>query len=161
ADLASRFDPLKVSKSPARFDVAELEGLNSKLIHDMPYEVIADRVSIPDGVDGEQFWNATKGNLSKVTELGQWNDVVAGEITPLIDAEDRDMITAAANSLPAEPWDETSWKAWTTAVKADTGRKGKSLFMPLRKAITGSASGPDLSKLLPLIGRKTVLARLA
>jgi glutamyl-tRNA synthetase len=56
---------------------------------------------------------------------------------------------------------ETSWGVWTKAVKEATGRKGKDLFHPLRLALTGLDHGPELAKLLPLIGRERALARLA
>ena len=79
---------------------------------------------------------------------------------PLIDEEDADVIKSAINLLPAEPWSEDTWKEWANAVKAETGRKGRGLFMPLRKAATGRASGPEMTKLLPLIGRKTLLDQL-
>jgi glutamyl-tRNA synthetase len=79
-------------------------------------------------------------------------------VTPAID--DADFIARAAALLPAAPWDETTWKSWTDAVKTETGRKGKDLFMPLRRALTGMDHGPELAVLLPLIGRDKVLNRL-
>ena len=62
--------------------------------------------------------------------------------------------------LPPEPWDESTWGAWTKAVAAETGAKGRALFHPLRLALTGREHGPELKKLLPLIGRDKTLARL-
>ena len=53
------------------------------------------------------------------------------------------------------------WKEWTDALKTSTGRKGKPLFLPLRRALTGMDHGPDMSELLPLIGRARALERLA
>jgi glutamyl-tRNA synthetase len=84
---------------------------------------------------------------------------VEGEVgtEPLTD----DFRAAATAGLPPEPWDETSWGAWTQAVRQTTGLKGKALFHPLRLALTGRESGPELAKLLPLIGRAKVLARLS
>lgn len=161
SDLASRFDPKKVSKSPAKFDVAELESLNAKLIHDMSFKDVAGRLSLPIGCDGEAFWDAIKGNLQKLTDADEWSSLVANGAKPLIDDEDADMVKAAIELLPAEPWSDATWMEWANAVKAETGRKGKGLFMPLRKAATGRASGPEMTKLLPLIGRKTLLGRLA
>ncbi|MFK8033251.1 MAG: glutamate--tRNA ligase [Hyphomicrobiales bacterium] len=159
-ELAKRFDPLKVSKSPARFDVAELESLNAKLLHDLTYPDVADRIQLPDGIDGEAFWDAIKGNLDMFSEVAEWVDLVKNGATPLIDEEDADIIVTAINLLPEEPWSEDTWKEWANAVKAETGRKGRGLFMPLRKAATGRASGPEMTKLLPLIGRKTLLDQL-
>ncbi|MGB0465623.1 MAG: glutamate--tRNA ligase, partial [Candidatus Puniceispirillaceae bacterium] len=59
-----------------------------------------------------------------------------------------------------DEFDADSWSAWTKAVSAQTGAKGRSLFMPLRKALTGQSHGPDMGQLLPFIGRQTALARL-
>lgn len=159
--LAKMFDPHKVSKSPARFDVAELESLNAKLLHALPFEAVADRLTVPDSVDGALFWAAVQGNLQKLSDAEGWAQIVASGAEPLIDDEDRDMVNQAIALLPTEPWSQATWMEWANAVKAETGRKGKGLFMPLRKAVTGSASGPEMSKLLPLIGRDTVLGRLS
>jgi len=70
-------------------------------------------------------------------------------------------VSAARSLLPDEPWDETTWKRWTDAVKARTDRKGRGLFMPLRLALTGLDHGPELAHMLPLIGREKALERLA
>jgi glutamyl-tRNA synthetase len=80
---------------------------------------------------------------------------------PLGDPADADLLRAAAQTLPAEPWDEATWPAWTAAIGAATGRQGKTLFMPLRRALTGEEHGPDLKVFLPLIGRARAAERLA
>ena len=66
----------------------------------------------------------------------------------------------AAGLLPPDPWDEKTWSLWTQAVKTATGRKGRELFHPLRLALTGRETGPELANLLPLIGRTKSAARL-
>jgi glutamyl-tRNA synthetase len=53
--------------------------------------------------------------------------------------------------LPPPPFTEATWGEWTAAVKAATGRKGKGLFMPLRKALTGQSHGPEMADLMPLL----------
>ena len=58
------------------------------------------------------------------------------------------------------PWDSGTWKAWTAAVGATAGKKGRALFHPLRLALTGREQGPEMAGMLPLIGRDKVLARL-
>lgn len=160
-DLAKMFDPHKVSKSPARFNVAELEGLNAKLLHSLPFEAVAGRLTVPDNTDGRVFWEAIQGNLQKLADAEIWAQIVTSGAAPLIDDEDREMVEQAIALLPQDPWSTATWKEWADAVKSETGRKGKGLFMPLRKAVTGLASGPEMSKLLPLIGRNTVLDRLS
>jgi glutamyl-tRNA synthetase len=107
---------------------------------------------------GAAFWDAVKANLTKLSDATAFWNMVQGPIAPVI--EDAEFAAAAAGNLPLEPFDETSWGLWTTAVAAATGRKGRALFHPLRMALTASEHGPELKKLLPLIGRAKALARL-
>ncbi|MBU0859834.1 MAG: glutamate--tRNA ligase, partial [Alphaproteobacteria bacterium] len=97
-------------------------------------------------------------NLTKLTDIKEWWQVANGPVEPVI--PDSAFAEAAANLLPPEPWSSTTWKEWTEAVKAQTGRKGKDLFMPLRQALTGMEHGPELGVLLPLIGAEKTLKRL-
>ena len=90
-------------------------------------------------------------NVNIRADIAQWWEICRDGVTPLIDAEDIEFIEISKGLLPSHPWDETTWKAWTTLVKDITGRKGKGLFMPLRKALTAMEHGPDMAKLLPLL----------
>ncbi|MCA3562305.1 MAG: glutamate--tRNA ligase [Aestuariivirga sp.] len=156
AELVEGFDLGKLSRAPARFDETELLHLNAKLLHQLPWDAVKDR--LPG--DSEAFWLAIRGNIEKLSDAATWRDVVKGHVTPVIALEDTDFIATARSLLPPEPWDGTTWKAWTEAVKAATDRKGKPLFMPLRMALTGLGHGPELAQLLPLIGRDKALERL-
>ena len=122
----------------------------------LSYQAVKDRLPFGD----EAFWLAVRGNLATLADARYWHNIVAGTVTPIIAQEDRDFIAAAARLLPPSPWTGETWKAWTEAVKAETGRKGKTLFMPLRLALTGLDHGPELALLLPLIGRERVVERL-
>jgi glutamyl-tRNA synthetase len=44
-----------------------------------------------------------------------------------------------------------AFKAWMKEIKTATGIKGKDLFHPVRIALTGTHSGPEFDKLIPLI----------
>jgi glutamyl-tRNA synthetase len=158
-DLARLIDFSHISRAPAKFDESELEHLNARLIHEMPYEAARERLAQRDADAGEAFWIAVRGNLTKVQDAAEWAKVVRGPVTPVI--ADRAFIDAATGVLPAERWDASTWKAWTEAVKAATGVKGKALFMPLRLALTGLDHGPELGALLPLIGPERAKARLS
>jgi glutamyl-tRNA synthetase len=57
-------------------------------------------------------------------------------------------------------WSADPWHALMNALKTSTGRTGKALFMPLRRALTGRDHGPDMAALLPLIGRERAVGRL-
>lgn len=157
AELVEGFDLDKLSRAPARFDEAELVHLNAKLLHHLPWDAVKDRLA----GDSEAFWLAVRGNIEKLADTEAWRTVVSGTITPVVAPEDAEFIASARALLPPEPWDGMTWKAWTEAVKAATGRKGKPLFMPLRLALTGLDHGPELAQLLPLIGRETAVVRLS
>ncbi len=160
--LAGRFDPASSSRSAARFDPAELQVLSRSLVHAMPYDEAASRLE-EMGISGpvaEPFWNAVRGNIETVAQADFWWRVVTeGPEPATLSPEDRDFVAAAFDLLPGEPWDHQTWREWTRRVKEETGRKGRALFQPLRLALTGRESGPELADLLPLLGRERVLAR--
>lgn len=160
-ELAGLLDLAHVSRAPAKFDTHDLDQLNARLVHAMPYDAAAGRLAelgVPREA-GEAFWMAVRANLTRVAQAGPWWGVVQGPVTPVI--ADAAFAARAAALLPPEPWDASTWKAWSEAVKAETGLKGKALFLPLRLALTGLDHGPDLAGLLPLIGRARSLRRLA
>ncbi|KAA5801573.1 glutamate--tRNA ligase [Alkalicaulis satelles] len=157
--LAADFDLAKLSRTPARFDPAELERLNAKLVHDLNYLDVKDKLAAINADGGEAFWNAVRANLTRVRDAAEWRQLVDGPVTPVI--EDAEFCAAAAGLLPEGTLDGDSWGAWTGAVKAATGRKGKDLFMPLRLALTGQPRGPEMAVLLPLIGADKARARLS
>jgi glutamyl-tRNA synthetase len=157
--LASAVSLSDVSHGAAKFDPAELEALNARIVHALPYPAVAERLAALGVGGGATFWDAVKGNLVRVRDAADWWPVVAGPLAPVID--DPAFAAGAMSLLPPEPWDETTFPAWADAVKGATGAKGKALFMPLRRALTARDHGPELKTLLPLIGRARVLARLA
>jgi len=160
-DLIEGFDFAKVSRNPPRYDPEELRALNAKWLHEAAFGDVADRLSGIDlGDVGEGFWNAVHGNLQRLADVGVWWDIARGPVDPAIYGEDEALLATAAELLPPEPWDETTWGAWTDAVKQATGRKGRALFLPLRLALTGLEHGPELKALLPFIGRERALSRL-
>jgi len=161
AELAKHFDIAHVSRNPARFDPADLATLTHRTLALFDYADVRERLASHDivGRKAEPLWLAARGNLARFDDILLWWRVAEGEIEP--DREDAAFLTEAAKLLPGEPWDERTWSRWTGAVKAATGRKGRALFHPLRLALTGRENGPELSALLPLIGRAKALARLA
>ncbi|MCB1581052.1 MAG: glutamate--tRNA ligase [Rhodospirillales bacterium] len=158
--LVESFDFSKFSRASAKFDPAEIFRLNAKIIHDTPFEAVNVRLAemgLPD-LD-EEFWEAVKANLEKIGDIQDWWSVANGPVQPVI--EEPEFIAQALSLLPETPWSPETWGQWTKAVKEDTGRKGKALFMPLRQAITGMDHGPELDKLLLLIGPDKVKERLS
>jgi glutamyl-tRNA synthetase len=160
-ELAAGFDLAHLSHGAARFDEAELRALSARVLHGLPYALVRERLAALEivGAEAESFWVAVRGNLAQLADARDWWRVVRGEIEPIV--EEPDYLEAAAACLPPAPWDLTTWGAWTSALKAATGRKGRALFHPLRLALTGRESGPELAALLPLIGRIKALDRLS
>ncbi len=155
-ELVDGFDLSKISRAPGRFDEKDLNQLNAKLLHMLPWDDVKHR--LPD--QSEAFWLAVRGNIEKFSDTQFWDDVIQQDLKIEPAAEDVAFIATARAALPPEPWDGTTWKTWTDTVKAATDRKGKSLFMPLRMVLTGMDHGPELAALLPLIGRQRVLDRM-
>lgn len=155
--LVDSFDFKKFGRAPANYDVAELEKLNEKLLHSLPYSAVKDQLGFAD----EGFWNSIRANLKNISEAKQWWDITQGDVSGELNDDERDYVRAAAMLLPLSPWDEGTWEAWLAAIKPTTPRKGKELFMPLRKALTGLEHGPELKKVLPLIGEEKAKKRLS
>ncbi|MFC3229321.1 glutamate--tRNA ligase [Marinibaculum pumilum] len=155
APLVAGFAFDRLGRAPARFDPAELRALNAQIVHELPFDAVADR--LPAGADAA-FWEAVRGNLERVADAADWWAVIHQPLDPVI--EDAAVTAAAAALLPQGEPAEADWGPWTKAVAAQTGAKGRTLFMPLRLALTGRPHGPELKKVLPLIGRERALARL-
>jgi glutamyl-tRNA synthetase len=159
-DLAAELDLSKLSQSASRFDEAELLALSARTLHAAPFAAVAGRLEKLGvaGPQAEAFWLAVRGNLNQLDDAAKWWEVAFGEIDGV--REDEDLLAKAAEALPQEPWGPQTWGEWTAALKGATGRKGRALFHPLRLALTGAESGPELAALLPLIGRERASSRL-
>ncbi len=157
--LIDSFDFAHFGRAPARFDEGELAALNQKIVHQFSYAAVADR--LPDGMDAAA-WDAIRPNLETVAGAADWWRIVTGPIdAPEVEEGDRDFLATAHRILTDAPFDADIWRTLTGALKNETGRKGKTLFLPLRRALTGLDHGPDMAQFLPLIGRDQALARLA
>lgn len=166
AALAGLLDLSKFSRALTKFDPAEIRDLSTRLLHAKPFPEIAPKLAALgiSGPKAEAFWAALHGNIDRIEEARDWWVLIttpqhfAGQAGDIMEPE---FLAQAAALLPSEPFDPTTWQAWTSALQAATGRKGKALFMPLRLALTGRESGPELKAVLPLLGRSEALSRLA
>ncbi len=158
--LAQKFDLTSVSRSAAKFDPAELKVLNARLVHDMAFDVVAGRLAALGVGGGESFWLAVRGNCELVEDAAGYWKIVEGPVEGRIEAEDQDFVARARDLLPEGDVTAETWGVWTKALKSETGRKGRGLFMPLRRVLTGLDHGPDMKDMLPLIGRQNILDRL-
>jgi glutamyl-tRNA synthetase len=155
AELVDTFDLAAFGRAPARFDEAELARLNAAIVHRMPFERAQER--LPEGMDAAA-WDAIRPNLERLSDTADWWRVVTGPIEPpAFDEDTRAYLAQAAGLLT---WGDDPWNTLAGALKEASGRKGKALFHPLRLALTGRDSGPDMHALLPLIGEAEARRRL-
>jgi glutamyl-tRNA synthetase len=159
-ELVAGFDLGRFGRAPAHFDADDLRALNAKVLHLLPYAAVRARIEALRVPNPEAFWLAVRGNLTSIAEAGEWARVVTAPSLPSR-VEDAGFVAKAAALLPPEPWSDATWSAWTGAVAGATGAKGRALFHPLRVALTGRDTGPEMKALLPLIGRERALARLS
>ena len=155
AEVVADFDLSTFGAAPTKFDVGDVYPLTARYLHGLPLSAVAGDIAalgVPEGM-AEAFWHATRNNITTLKDLRPWWDLIQNGAVPVIDDADKAFVAKAMALLPPPPFDGDTWGTWTGAVKAATGRKGRVLFMPLRKALTGLDHGPDMAALLPLLQR--------
>lgn len=158
--LIKEFDINNFSKSPTTYLPEELERLNHKLLISLSFDEVKDRLrEIKAEQVTEQFWLAVRANLQKLYEIKDWWNICYSPSK--VEGLDKDFLKQAAILLPNEPITLDSWSIWTKKIMVVTGKKGKDIFLPLRLSITGMASGPEMSVILPLLRREEIIKRLS
>jgi len=158
-DLASGFDLDHFGAAPTKFDVDDLYPLTARYLHGQPLSAVAEDIAalgVPDDLV-EPFWTVARDNITTRHDLAGWWHLFRDGAEPLVAEEDRDFVAEAFALLPDPPYGPAAWKDWTGAVKEATGRKGKALFMPLRKAVTGLERGPEMAEVMQLLQKKPTL----
>ncbi|SHG80781.1 glutamate--tRNA ligase [Marivita hallyeonensis] len=158
-EIAVGFDLSQFGSAPTKFDVQDLFPLTARKLHALAYTEVADDLAalgVPED-QAEAFWNVARENVTTRSDIAVWWNLCKNGADPLVAPEDAEFVSEAMSLLPEGPLDADTWSTWTSAVKDATGRKGKGLFMPLRKAITGQERGPEMAELLPLL--QTIPAR--
>jgi len=157
-ELADGFDFSTFGRAPAHFDPHEVELVNARLLHHLDYSAVADRLPAEAT---EADWRALRGNLQRLGDFPAWFAVLHGEIEPPeLAHEERLLVRDAATAVEKLDWSDEPWRALTTDLKESTGKKGRELFHPLRLALTGRESGPEMAPLLAAMGKDRVLRRL-
>ncbi|WP_273760338.1 glutamate--tRNA ligase [Bartonella sp. ML70XJBT.G] len=161
--LLKHFNLQDTSRSVAKFDTADLVALNRHLVHELTYAEVKTRLESLSikGEKAEYFWNAIRSNIDKVNDAVLWWEIIHDDKHfDTVPVEDRAFVRQSLDFLPEGVLNDESWKVWTKALKEKTGRSGKALFMPLRQALTRMDHGPEMGKLLPLLGREKIIKRL-
>jgi len=152
-ELIAGFDVGSFGAAPTKFDAEDLWPLTRHHVQGLPFAAVADRIA-ELGVPADQaqaFWAVAKGNITTRADLAEWWALFRDGAEPLVDDEDRDFVAQALTLLPPKPWTTATWGEWTETVKQATGRKGKGLFRPLRRALTGRDAGPEMADVMPLL----------
>jgi glutamyl-tRNA synthetase len=158
AELAADFDFAHFGRAPAHFDPHEVELLNAKLLHHLPYERVRD--ALPAEI-GAADWELIRLNLERARDAHDWVAVLHGDVDPPeLNHDERMLVREAASVAATLDWSAVPWRALTEALKQATGRKGRELFHPLRLALTGRESGPEMARLVELIGQDRTIRRL-
>jgi glutamyl-tRNA synthetase len=158
-ELAADLDFAHFGRAPAHFDPHDVELLNARLLHRLEFADVAAR--LPEGAT-EPDWLLLRGNLERLADFNGWFAVLGGQIEPPpLDHDERALVGEAARVAASLDWAKEPWKALADSLKASTGLKGKALFHPLRLALTGRDSGPEMAGLLARRGRDLALARLS
>jgi len=153
AELIEGFDITRFGAAPTKFDVNDLYPMTARILHERRFDEVKDQIAdigVPDDL-AERFWMVTRENITTLNDLSAWWAMFRDGAEPAIDDEDAEFVAEAMALLPEGPYDGETWGRWTSAVKEATGRKGRGLFMPLRKALTGQSHGPDMAQVLPLL----------
>ena len=157
--LATKFEITSLGRAPARYSNNQLYKLNSELLSNYNFEKIISLLGDNKGSFNKEFWDCIKNNISNISEVFEWIRVIDDNINIEIDTEN-EYLNVAQDLLPNEPWNIETWDQWILKIKEKTERKGKDLFMPIRLALTGKTKGPELNKLILLMGYNKVVERL-
>ena len=157
-ELAASFDFSTFGRAPAHFDPHEVELINARLMHNLAFEAVRDR--LPPGAS-EEDWLLLRPNLQRLADFGAWLDVLHGEIDPpALSHDERLLVKDAAAVAEKLAWSGEAWREMTEELKQATGKKGRELFHPLRLALTGRESGPEMAGLVARMGQERAVRRL-
>jgi len=159
-DIVDGFRLGSFGAAPTKFDAEDLWPLTQRVLSQKPAEAMAPalaRAGVPEELQAA-FWAVLHENIGRESEIADWWRVLSEGHAGVAAPEDREFVAQALNALPEPPYSEATWGEWTSALKAASGRKGKGLFQPLRRVVTGRDSGPEMAALMPLLRAKPSLA---
>jgi glutamyl-tRNA synthetase len=168
-ELADSFETKNISSSPSKFDLDQLLFWQKKAVDNLTIDECASWLSgnldnLPPTVQERSFIELIKENINFPSEAREYvNNLFINALSG--DEENLKIIQSAGQeffilALEVVNPGISDWKQTCKDIEARTGKKGKELFMPLRVAITGQTRGPELDKVIKLIGLERVLERL-
>jgi glutamyl-tRNA synthetase len=175
-EIVEKFELSRVSRSPAIFDSTKLDWMNRSYINTLQLRELAERARpffaaaglLPAHTDAavqawfEQVLDAVRSHVNHLDQLPAETAIVYGFASDPPELEDsvrKELSEPAALQVASEfarlvsERDSLTFETYKEIigqVKKMTGQKGKSLFHPVRAALTGRASGPELDRLIPI-----------
>jgi glutamyl-tRNA synthetase len=157
-ELVDSFDFGHFGRAPAHFDPHDVELINARLLHRLDHSAVADRLP---GEAKEEDWLLLRPNLQRLTDFNDWFEVLNGDVDPPELAHDERLLMRDAAAVAEElDWSAEPWRALTAELKISSGRKGRELFHPLRLALTGRDSGPEMAGIVSRMGKDLAVQRL-
>ncbi len=162
-DLVNDFSFEKFSKSATNYDISELTTINQKLLQSLDFSEVKLRLKeiFPDKEMSEKLWNCLKTNISFLHEIKDWIAIFQKDFSYQNQESHKEFLHLASSLLPQDTKQENAWGIWLEEIKKKSDRKGKELFMPIRLALSGKESGPELKFLVNLIDREEIVKRLS
>jgi glutamyl-tRNA synthetase len=169
-ELVERFSLERVGSGPATFDYAKLDWMNGVYLRALPPEDFADRLAVYLREQGYD-WAEDRVRVAapivqeKIGLLGEFPGFAGflfGDVEPDPALLDQRILRAAAAALgDIERWTAESIESRLKSLCEELGEKPRTVYMPIRVAVTGSRVSPGLYESLELLGREKSLARLA
>lgn len=166
-DIAEKYDLGRINRAPVRFDEEQLLRVNAQTLHKLSYADVKQHLAAFLPAEAfehkrlEAFWLAARENIDTLADARDLYMLAFDSVEqPVLSDDEQAVVKASIEHLPKAPFTADTWGVWTKSVGSATGTKGKGLFMPLRKALTGREHGPDMANLLPVIGAEATAERL-
>jgi glutamyl-tRNA synthetase len=167
AGLGRAFGLAALGHAPARFDVDQLRHWQRAAVGASSGAALWEwlgagvRALVPDGA-AMDFIAAIRPNVVLPEDARYWATILFRDPLP-VNPDAAAVLREAGPEFfhaAAAAWSAGDPGAFTTRLRQATGHKGRSLFHPLRVALTGEADGPELGRLIPLLGTARVAERL-
>ena len=154
--LQENFEINNFSKNTINFNFSDLEKMNSKFLCNLSINEIKNITHID--ISNNQ-WSVIKPNIKTFEDIGVWFDIINKSFKKIEDNSNSELFKIAVECLPDNISEET-WKLWCLEINKKTGISGKKLFLPLRLKLTGRESGPEMKKIINILGKNEIIRRL-
>lgn len=183
-ELIKEFSLKRVSKTGGVFDKDKLDWINEHYLREadlgritdlaIPYLLDAGLITDKDISDNydwvESLVSIVKDRLTTISEIPEKVKYIFNNKVEMEDCETEEILKGESvpellNSFKSElekieKVDEDFSKGIMKTIQKSTGIKGKNLFMPSRVALTGQQHGPDMDKVILVLGKENIIARI-